>query len=165
MRAAGNQILGCVSHDEGESVVVEDAGVSSLQVNGRRLPSPWSISFAEGSGMLSLEPGECLEVGQVPRGYASVGDDAELRDDWPYSFAIRSPEWGRSRTRNYSGVFCVRRTPDGLLVSNVPKGPAAVTVDVCMQLLDAVDTEVRSKSGVAEPRATETGGSRTGGKK
>ena len=115
--------------------------------------------------MLSLEPGECLEVGQVPRGYASVGDDAELRDDWPYSFAIRSPEWGRSRTRNYSGVFCLRRTPDGLLVSNVPKGPAAVTVDVCMQLLDAVDTEVRSKSGVAEPRATETGGSRTGGKK
>lgn len=165
VRAAGNQILGCVSHDEGESVVVEDAGVSSLQVNGRRLPSPWGISFAEGPGMLSLEPGECLAVGQVPRGYARVGGEAELRDDWPYSFAIRLPEWGRFRTRNYSGVFCLRRTPHGLLVANVPKGPAGVTADVCRQRLDAVDTEVDPKSGVAEPRAAEPGGSRIGGKK
>src|SRR5690606_36999020 len=85
--------------------------------------------------------------------------------DWPYSFAIRLPEWGRFRTRNYSGVFCLRRTPHGLLVANVSKGPAAVTADVCRQRLDAVDTEVDPKSGVAEPRAAEPGGSRIGGEK
>ena len=97
--------------------------------------------------MLRLEPGQCLAVGDVPEGYADVENAAELRDDWPYSFAIRSPEWGRFRTRNYSGVFCIRRTSDGLLVVNAPKGPAVVTVDVCRQLLDSADDEARLGRG------------------
>lgn len=147
VRSDGDQILGCISHDEGESVAVEDAGVSSLRVDGHALPSPWGISFASDSGMLRLEPGQCLAVGDAPEGYADVEDAAELRDDWPYSFAIRSPEWGRFRTRNYSGVFCIRRTPDGLLVVNAPKGAAVVTVDVCRRLLDSADDEARSGSG------------------
>ena len=96
VRSDGDQILGCISHDEGESVAVEDAGVSSLRVDGHALPSPWGISFAEDSGMLRLAPGQCLVFGEVPEGYADVEDAAELRDDWPYSFAIRSPEWGSS---------------------------------------------------------------------
>lgn len=153
VRSNGEQILGCISHDEGESVAVEDAGVSSLRVNGHGLPSPWGISFvdAEGTRMLRLEPGQCLVFGQVPEGYASIEDNAELRDDWPYSFAIRSPEWGRFRTRNYSGVFCLRRSADGLLVANAPKGPGVVTVDVCKQLLDAAGAKARTGSGADEP--------------
>lgn len=151
VRSDGDQILGCISHDEGESVAVEDAGVSSLRVDGHALPSPWGISFAEDSGMLRLAPGQCLVFGEVPEGYAGVEDVAELRDDWPYSFAIRSRDWGRFRTRNYSGVFCIRRTADGLLVANAPKGPAAVTVDLCRQLLDAVDDEARRGSAADVP--------------
>lgn len=146
VRAEGDRLLGCISHDEGESVVVEDAGVSSLWVGGHRLPSPWGIRLGEDSRALRLEPGQCLVLGQVPEGYVSVEDGPELRDEWPYSFAIRSPEWGSYRTRNYSGVFCLRRTNNGLLVANIPKGPAVVTVDACRRLLDAADAEARMSS-------------------
>lgn len=103
VRSDGSQLLGCISHDEGEEVVVEDAGVSSLWIDGQRLPSPWGITSAEESRMLRLGPGQCVVFGKVPEGYASVRDAAELRDGWPYSFAIRSPEWA---TVPYSQLRC-----------------------------------------------------------
>ena len=142
IRSDGSRLLGCISHDEGEEVVVKDAGVSSLWIDGQRLPSPWGITSADESGMLRLGPGQCVVFGKVPEGYTSFRDAGELRDGWPYSFAIRSPERGRFRTRNYSGAFCARRTADGLLVANIPKGPAVISVEACRQLLDAVNGSI-----------------------
>lgn len=147
IRSEGGQVLGCISHDEGEEVVVELAGVSSQRVNGERAASPWGIAVANGAGMLHLAPGECLRLGDLPEGYSSVEQGAELRDEWPYSFAIRAPERGQFRTRNYSGNFCVRQTAGRLQVVNVPKEAGVITVETCRGLLDAA-----SGADDSEPR-------------
>lgn len=137
VRSGGRGVLGCLPADEGEVVEVDAAGVSAVTVGGRSLPKPWTVVLDPENPPFRLAPGECLEYGQLPDGYSSLISPAELKNEWPYTFAIRSPEWGRHRTRNYSGTFCIRKTGADLEVVSVPKGPAAVTVETCRQLLDA----------------------------
>jgi len=138
VRSDGQNVVACLSLDEGETVAIDAAGVSPITVGGRTPAKPWGIVLGAGQRPHSLAPGDCLIYGGVPEGYTEFAPAIELESGWPYSFAIRSPEWGRFRTRNYSGVFCLRRTAAGILVANVPKGPAVITTDTCRQLLDAV---------------------------
>lgn len=135
----GTQILACIPLDEGESVEVADAGVSAVRVKGQGFPKPWGITAGGVRPLLRLAPGECLAYGDVPDGYSSVIPAAELRNEWPYSFAIRSPHWGRHRTRNHSGVFCIRRSAEEVVAVTVPLQSAPVTVDTCRELLDSAD--------------------------
>lgn len=137
VRSGGESILGCLPADEGEVVEIDAAGVSAVTVGGRNLPKPWTIVLDPENSPHRLAPGECLEYGQLPDGYSALVSPTELESEWPYTFAIRSPEWGRHRTRNYSGTFCIRKSDAGIEVVSVPRRPTAVTVETCRQLLDA----------------------------
>ena len=137
VRSDGATVLGCVPSDEGEDVEVADAGVSAIGVEGRDLPVPWSISAVNGNAKLILAPGECLAYGTVPEGYVANVRGAGLQDERPYTFTVRSPEWGKYRTRLHTAVFCVRRLGKDVEVVPVPKGPRATTTETCRQLLDA----------------------------
>ena len=75
----------------------------------------------------------------LPEGYSEAIAPAELKEDWPYSFAIRSQEWDSHGTRNHAVDFCARRSGSRWLAIAVPEGPAAGTVRTCRVLLDAAD--------------------------
>jgi len=141
IRSEGAGVVACIPLDEGESVAVEVAGVSAVRINGQGLPKPWGIDSEEGQPTLLLAPGECLAYGQSPAGYTSESLNAELRNDWPYSFAIRSPRWGKHGTRNHSGIFCVRKSTERTTVVTVPHQAAVVTPATCRRLLDAAEAE------------------------
>lgn len=141
IRSEGMRVVACIPLDEGESVAVEAAGVSAVRVNGQGLPKPWGISSEDAQPKFRLAPGECLAYGQNPDGYTSVSLNVELRNDWPYSFAIRSPHWGKHGTRNHSGTFCVRQSVGQTTVVTVPQQAAVVTPAICRQLLDAAEKE------------------------
>ena len=139
IRSDGAHVAACISLDEGESVAVELAGVSAVQVDGRGLPKPWGIAANGDRPLLLLAPGNCLVYGESPAGYSSGSAAAELMNEWPYSFAIRSPQWGRHGTRNHSAIFCIRRSAGNAMVVTVPSQSAAVTPDTCRRLLDAAE--------------------------
>ena len=137
IRSDGANVLGCVPRDEGENVIVADAGVSAIGVEARGLPVTWSVSVVDAKARLNLAPGECMTYGAVPAGYIANEPRSELQDEKPYTFTVRSPEWGKYRTRLHSGVFCIRRSNQGIDVVQVPRGPHSATAATCRQLLDA----------------------------
>lgn len=133
-------VLACIPSDEGEAVEIDAAGVSAITVDGRTPPKPWSIVLDPDHPPHRLAPGECLAYGNLPDGYTEVIAPAELEEDWPYSFAIRSPAWGKHGTRNHAVDFCVRRSGGRWLSIDVPEGPTAITVQICKSLLDAASS-------------------------
>lgn len=139
VRSDGVKILACVPIDEGEDVVVADAGVSAIGFPANRLSSPWSMSAVEGNPKLSLSPGECLVFGVAPDGYVANSPEAALKEGQPYTFSVRSPEWGKYRTRLHSGVFCVNGSGADVEVVQVPLSHRAVTAETCRQLFDAME--------------------------
>lgn len=139
VRFNGTHVVACIPLDEGESVAVEIAGVSAVRVNGQGLPKPWGITASNDRSLLQLAPGECLVYGSNPKGYTSASSAAELRSEWPYSFAIRSPYWGKHGTRNHSGIFCIRRSAGRTTVVTVSPQSTMVTPATCRQLFDAVE--------------------------
>lgn len=104
------------------------------------LPSRGALSWIRTTPPHRLAPGECLAYGNLPDGYTEVIAPAELEEDWPYSFAIRSPAWGKHGTRNHAVDFCVRRSGGRWLSIDVPEGPTAITVQICKSLLDAASS-------------------------
>lgn len=133
----GVAVFACVPKDEGESVDVDAAGIYSMLKPGLKLDAPWGISLADGGRPISLAPGQCLSAGAAPQCYSSGSDGSQVQDDRPYSFDLRSPELGKYRTRNHSGIFCLRRSGARLQVVTVPRGPATVNAKTCGDLLDA----------------------------
>ena len=143
IRYSGTDVLACVPVDEGEAVEIDAAGVSPIMVDGREIQKPWSIVLDDGHPPYLLAPGDCLIYGQLPEGYSEVIAPAALESEWPYSFAIRSPEWGKHGTRNHAVDFCVRSGGDMLAVA-VPERQTAITVETCRRLLDAASAGNRS---------------------
>lgn len=139
LRSSDEGVLACVPLEEGESVEIDAAGVSAITAEGRTPRKPWAIVLGAVQPPRRLAPGDCLAYGSLPDGYSEAIAPARLEEDWPYSFAIRSPEWGKHRTRNYAVDFCVRRSGDDWLAVAVPEGPAAITVRMCRRLLDTAD--------------------------
>ena len=137
VRHGDDGVLACVPLDEGEAPEIDAAGVSAITVDGRTPPKPWTIVLDSGQPPRRLAPGDCLAYGSLPDGYSEAIPPAKLEEDWPYSFAIRSPEWGRRGTRNHAVDFCVRRSGGRWLSVAMPEGPAAITVQTCSSLLDA----------------------------
>lgn len=137
IRLDGTTILGCIPSDEGEDIAVADAGVSAIGLEANGSLVSWSISAAGGNAKLSLAPGECLAYGTVPEGYDSDASESALLDETPYAYTLRSPEWGKYGTRLHTGVFCIRRSGNGIDLAEVPRGPRAPTAETCVRLLDA----------------------------
>ena len=95
VRTDGVDIFACLPLDEGEDVAIQVAGVSAFTVDGQDLPVAWSIGSDLERPSFRLSPGECIAYGEIPSSYSTLIPASELRDEWPYSFVIRSPEWGR----------------------------------------------------------------------
>lgn len=135
IRAEGETVLACIPRDEGDSVDIDAAGIISGGEEGdHRVVISWQIVLDAGKPPLRLEPGECLASHRLPPGYVDTVQPAGLKDGWPYSFSIRSPEVGKYGTRNYNGKFCIRHTNDGLQVVQVPRTPGAITAATCHRL-------------------------------
>lgn len=139
IRSDGEGVFGCLPSDEDDVVEVADAGVSAALLRSGPLSSDWSISLEPGKAPVRLAPGECLAYGFTPSGYSASAPTSQLQSAILYSFHIRSPQWGKYRTRNHFGIFCLRRSEVGLQVVSVPRGPATVTAETCARLLDAAN--------------------------
>ncbi|MFT4249229.1 MAG: hypothetical protein QM581_14555 [Pseudomonas sp.] len=138
IRSAGAQVLACVPSDEDDIVEVADAGISPIGAMDDRLPPrPWQITLGTNVVPLRLMPGQCLEFRQLPPGYIDVVPPSDLRDGWPYTFAIRSAGRGRHGTRNHAGDFCISRSGKTVEVVQVPRTAAAVTSVTCGDLFKA----------------------------
>lgn len=105
---------------------------------GLKVDSPWSIDVEVKALTMTLKPGQCVSAGSSPRGYSARADGSEIVDDEPYSFDIASPSWGKHRTRNHTGFFCLRRSVRGIDVVNIVRGAAPLTVEICSALLDTI---------------------------
>lgn len=135
IRAEGETVLACIPRDEGDSVDIDAAGIISGGEEGdHRGVISWQIVLDVGSPPLPLGPGECLASHRLPPGYVDTVQPAGLKDGWPYSFSIRSPQVGKYGTRNYNGKFCIRHMDDGLQVVQVPRTPGAITAATCHRL-------------------------------
>lgn len=137
IRSDKTDVLGCIPVDEGDTVDVADAGVSPIK-GGEQTPSiPWQITLGEGNQPIKLNPGECLAYRKLPAGYTDTIQPSELRSGWPYSFSIRSAEWGKHGTRIHTGTFCLGRVGSDIKVVQVPRTSAAISAATCRQLLGA----------------------------
>ncbi|NZA27535.1 hypothetical protein H0E84_14205 [Luteimonas sp. SJ-92] len=139
IRSDGDEVLGCLPHDADEIVEVADAAVYPARLGGRDLPPAWEITLTAGNPPLRLNPGECLTYGKLPDGYDNASPPSEIQDEWPYEFVIRSPTWGRYRTRIHASDFCFRRLDGEAEVVKVPAGPSLTTVESCRELFDAAN--------------------------
>lgn len=136
IRAEDETVLACIPRDEGDPVDIDAAGIISGGEEGdHRVVISWQIVLDAGKPPLRLEPGECLASHRLPPGYVDTVQPAGLKDEWLYSFSIRSPRVGKYGTRNYNGKFCIRHTNDGLQVVQVPRTPGAITAAICHRLL------------------------------
>lgn len=132
----GVDIFGCLPDDEGEFVAVADAAIYPASLSGEIPSTAWEITLSEGNPPLRLAPGECVVYRKLPDGYENVSPPGDIEEGWPYEFVVRSPDWGRHRTRIHASSFCLRKSASGIDVVEIPEGPSVVTVDACKQLLD-----------------------------
>ncbi|GHH61343.1 hypothetical protein GCM10009090_37760 [[Pseudomonas] boreopolis] len=111
-----------------------NAGISPIRDRGQAPPVPWQTTLGAGKPPFLLRPGQCLAYRQLPAGYANAVEPSELRIGSPYSFVAGSAERGQRGL--HAGAFCFEQAAEDMKMVQVPRPPAAVTADICRQLLD-----------------------------
>ncbi len=137
IRSDGTHVLACIPVDENDVVDVANAGVSPVKGGSKNPATPWQIALEAGNTPVRLGPGDCLTLHRRLPGYVDTAEPTEILAGWPYTFTIRSAEWGKHGTRLHGGTFCFARAKDRLRVVQVPKTHATVDAEACARLLAA----------------------------
>ena len=96
----------------------------------------WGVLLNKGNAPIHLKPGQCLGLGQPLPGYTPYAGPVDLHEDTPYAFSIHAQDYGRYETRSRTVYFCLRKSPSGLQVRNIPLSSQAFTAETCRRLFE-----------------------------